>query len=197
MNKLTDTYKIADYLEKTFRSWGLRVEPDFSGLSDSRYLEIDLSKDDDTIDRIKIRISNHDLPPSYDRGRGGSYDYDVYTDSLRNGNTGSTWSYAKLIKKFAEKLGKPLPAHIITLDKKEAEKQARYEIQSKIDYEKAAAEEAHREAAVAWARVNRPDDYEFIQKRDILHTIKNPKRNRVRYQIKKRIDLMAELMDRV
>ena len=73
---------------------GVSAEVSGSNLSDSRYVELTVSDDSgDLSETLKIRISDHDLPPSYGQGgdieignrtggRGGRSDYALTEDGL-------------------------------------------------------------------------------------------------------------------
>ena len=100
---LIKTDKITDYLEEKLKSFGFNILRDYSGLSSSQYLTItnykDITGNESQFngDELKIRISNHDLPPSYD-GLNGYHDYDIMSDNkFRGGNDGNATYYENLI----------------------------------------------------------------------------------------------------
>lgn len=100
---LIKTDKITDYLEEKLKSFGFNILRDCSGMSSSQYLTItnykDITGNESQFngDELKIRISNHDLPPSYD-GLNGYHDYDIMSDNkFRGGNDGNATYYENLI----------------------------------------------------------------------------------------------------
>ena len=88
--------RIAGQAEKL----GFSVSRDASKLSASKYLE--LTHDKLPNSDIKIRISDHDLPPSY----GPPGDYDVHAGSPRDQSV----SWYDTIKSLADKIGQPPPS---------------------------------------------------------------------------------------
>ena len=93
-----------------------------SGLSSSTYLNLAVNakvdEDGGVMDydrEIKIRFSDHDLPPSYKRVHGEA-DYEV-SPVGRMDQAGGTWRDA--IKWLAEKAGKPTPPAVAGLDNRD------------------------------------------------------------------------------
>lgn len=97
---LKNTYDIAEYLTQILEELGFNITRDSSRLSSSTYLTITnyratVGKGNDD---LLIRISNHDLPPSYD-GKYGYYDFDLKSKyDTRNGLQGDAIPYGE----FAE-----------------------------------------------------------------------------------------------
>lgn len=96
---LKTTETIADYMTEKLKTIGYEIEEDFSGLSDSRYITItnysELTGRESKYneDSLKIRISGHDLPPSYD-GLHGYHDIDINSsEKKRGGNDGGATYY--------------------------------------------------------------------------------------------------------
>lgn len=97
---LKNIYDITDYVKNVLEELGFLIIEDSSKLSDSRYLTVtnwraSVGKGNDD---LLIRISNHDLPPSYD-GKYGYYDFDLkskYDD--RKGLLGDAKDYGEFIE---------------------------------------------------------------------------------------------------
>lgn len=105
-SKLTKTDEITDYLTDKLESMGYDIETSGSALSGSRYITINnyneiTGKESKYNDNsFKIRISNHDLPPSYD-GQHGYHDMDVMSDNkFRGGNDGNATDYTAVLNKL-------------------------------------------------------------------------------------------------
>ena len=101
---LKDTYDITEYLIKILEELGFDVTQDSSRLSSSTYLTITNWRA--TVDRgnndLLIRISDHDLPPSYD-GKYGYYNFDLKSkDDTRNGLLGDALFYGDFIEYVAD-----------------------------------------------------------------------------------------------
>lgn len=97
---LKDTYDITEYLTKILEELGFNIMHDSSRLSLSTYLTITNWRA--TVGRgnddLLIRISDHDLPPSYD-GKYAYYDFDLkskYDD--RNGLQGDAIPYGEFVE---------------------------------------------------------------------------------------------------
>jgi hypothetical protein len=89
---------------------GYNVTPEGSNLSSSQYLTL---THDALPDSLKIRMSDHELPPSY--GSPGNYDI--------RPSDGSFW--AEVVKSLADKVGADVPAPVRSiLTKAEAQKAA-------------------------------------------------------------------------
>ena len=98
---LKDTYDITEYLIKILEELGFNVTQDSSRLSSSTYLTITNWRA--TVDRgnddLLIRISDHDLPPSYD-GKYGYYDFDLKSKyDTRNALLGFIIQIKNLVQK--------------------------------------------------------------------------------------------------
>lgn len=109
---LTKTNKIADYLDKSLNKMGYKTRRSASGLSDSEYITIDNYQDMTGNEspynnsEFKIRISDHDLPPSYD-GKHGFHDADVMSmGKQRGGNDGNATFYENIIQKLNDEMKK-------------------------------------------------------------------------------------------
>lgn len=107
---LKKTDEIADYLESRLKKMGYDIERDYSGLSGSRYITItnynDITGKESRYNdnELKIRISDHDLPPSYD-GLHGFHDFDVMSgNNSRPGNDGLATKYDEVIKKLESEI---------------------------------------------------------------------------------------------
>lgn len=97
---LKDTYDIMKHLIEILEQLGFSIDKDSSRLSYSTYITISNWKA--TVGRgnddLLIRISDHDLPPSYD-GKYGYYDFDLkskYDD--RNGLQGDALFYGDFVE---------------------------------------------------------------------------------------------------
>ena len=130
---------IHKYMTTELNKMGFEVETSGSGLSDSEYITIKNWEEKtgkygvNNDGTYKIRISNHDLPPSYDRTH-GYFDADI-TDGInqRSGSTGAAESYVSAMARIANAAGKDIPSHIKpVLDKwkKEKEQKDIYEKES-------------------------------------------------------------------
>ena len=104
---LIKTSKIADYLETKLNKMGFKTDRDYSGLSDSEYITITNYKDITNKESFyngeeyKIRISGHNLPPSYE-GKHGYYDEDIMSENnFRGGNNGNATYYDNFLKKIS------------------------------------------------------------------------------------------------
>ena len=97
---LKDTYDIAEYITQILEELGFNIMQDSSKLSSSTYLTITnyratVGKGND---ELLIRISDHDLPPSYD-GKYGYYDFDLKSRyDTRNGLQGNAISYSEFVE---------------------------------------------------------------------------------------------------
>lgn len=97
---LKDTYDITEYLIKILEQLDFDVMQDSSRLSSSTYIIITnwratIGKGNDD---LLIRISDHDLPPSYD-GKYGYYDFDLKSKyDVRNGLQGDAIPYSEFIE---------------------------------------------------------------------------------------------------
>lgn len=105
-SNLKTTSEIADYLESKLATMGFSVDTSASDLSGSRYITLTnykeitgkTSKYND--EELKIRISDHDLPPSYD-GLHGYHDIDIMSnDKTRPGNDGNADFYDNVLKRL-------------------------------------------------------------------------------------------------
>jgi hypothetical protein len=89
---------VADRMAKHLEQMGYSVGHEGSSLSGSRYLTLN---HDAVPNGLKIRVSDHDLPPSY--GRPG--DYDVHSGSAR----AESVSWMDAVRDLAERIGAPVP----------------------------------------------------------------------------------------
>lgn len=111
---LRTTIEIADYLVAKLSNCGYSIIRSVSGLSNSEYLTItnffEMTGQESPYNgkEYRIRISEHDLPPSYD-GLHGFHDEDIIsgTNKIRVGNDGKTDYYEGLINRLFSKI---LPA---------------------------------------------------------------------------------------
>lgn len=122
--------QIADYIAARLTAYGFALDRDGSTLSDSQYIiinnytELTGKESPYNVDKFVIRISNHDLPASYE-GLHGFYDADLKAESDRRaGTAGIALSYDVFIERFCSGLktksatrGGKLPA---CLDSKKA-----------------------------------------------------------------------------
>lgn len=105
---LKKTEDIADYFEKKLKDFGIEVERKYSGLSNSEYIIIKnegekFGKAD--VDDVEIRISDHNLPPTYDRQYAA--DFDVKSNGVeRNGTNGDANDYDVVLSKIISTIGK-------------------------------------------------------------------------------------------
>ena len=97
VGETTVVNRIADHAKEM----GYGVTQDASKLSASKYLGLAHDKLPDQT--LKVRVSDHDLPPSY----GSPGDLDVYANERPLG-TGVHWSDA--IANLANRVGAPIPA---------------------------------------------------------------------------------------
>lgn len=160
---LVKTDKITDYLEKKLQSMGYEVERKYSGLSDSEYLIVKNSGDmfgKESDDDVEIRISNHDLPPTYDRLYAG--DFDVRSErSNRWGANADAIDYEDLLAKFAKKKGYETPDY----DRKIKIQHDNMIIQRQNNLMAAQARdeaEAGRKWAMDYAKQNLQDEYKKV-----------------------------------
>lgn len=168
MNKITNIAKIADYLEKTLKSWKISYSRKGSELSDSVYIEICENEEN-----IKIRISDHDLPPTYGILNGYA-DIEIFGNGNLNRESGS--SYFSAIAYLSRIFGKKMPAHVKKIHDADQKIKAEKELKEKEEHEEylkrlpeikkqIAAESAEREALKAaeeWAIENSPEDLAFF-----------------------------------
>jgi hypothetical protein len=124
---LKKTEEITDYLSNKLEKMGFKTKTDYSGLSGSQYItitnysEMTGKESDYNGEELKIRISNHDLPPSYD-GVHGYHDIDIMSEGKeRAGNDGKAISYEYFLHEVAKKIGLKTPEY----DKKLEEIQQR------------------------------------------------------------------------
>ena len=110
---------IRDRVAKYAKDLGYSVEESGSNVSESKYLEV---YDKNTEVGYKIRISGHDLPPSYP-----SPDFDIDSGKYESGAIkykramGSTWS--SVVQKLAEIRNAQIPSQVL----RENAKQEKYE----------------------------------------------------------------------
>ena len=185
---LKSTDKITDYLEKKLESMGYEVERKHSGLSNSEYLTVknsgDLFGKADANDDVEIRISNHDLPATYDRQYAG--DFDVRSEgSIRNGTNLNAIDYDDLLANFAKKKGYETPEY----DKKIQARQNQIKIQQQNNvkmFQMQQDAEAGRKWAMNYAMKNLQNEYKQVS--DIYakaDTFTGDKRKRLRKQANK------------
>ncbi len=126
------TKDIYEFMIKNLSKLGFKIESDFSGISDSCYIKLKnfeqitgkSSKWND--DNFIIRLSNHDLPPSYE-GKYGYYDMDIKTENKkRYGTEGLAEDYDTAIKYIYDLVNKPYPIHIQNLDRKDKEEKEKF-----------------------------------------------------------------------
>ncbi|MDR1194846.1 MAG: hypothetical protein LBL00_00025, partial [Endomicrobium sp.] len=119
---------IVNFYEKALKKMGFDIKTEGSKLSSSRYItiinweEVTGNESRYNFDELKIRLSGHDLPISYDRLH-GFHDLDIMTDGKeRGGNDGNAGRYDCEIEWIAKMANKPLPTHIVMLRRWEAYK---------------------------------------------------------------------------
>ncbi|MCQ2125092.1 MAG: hypothetical protein MJZ25_13005 [Fibrobacter sp.] len=109
---ITKAIAIADYLEERLNSWGYETRRDASTLSNSQYITITNYSEKTgkeskyNVDELKIRISDHDLPPSYD-GLNGYEDYDLRSgkkNTNRPGTGGNATTYDVALQNLWDEL---------------------------------------------------------------------------------------------
>lgn len=184
---LKKTSDISDYMATRLESMGYEVERKHSGLSNSEYITIknagELFGKADT-DDVEIRISNHDLPPSYDRQYKG--DFDVRSEDVpRNGTNGDASNYEDILASLAKKKGIDTPEYDAKLKEREQE---RKEIANKYAEKITAQENAEkgREWAVEYAKKNLPYEYKQVQELySKADTVTGDKRKQLRKQANK------------
>ncbi|WP_414902474.1 hypothetical protein ACMT1E_04390 [Sphingomonas flavalba] len=112
---IIDTYKTAETIARQLRAAGFQVARDGSNLSSSQYVTASMHDADDEaiVEPYKIRVSDHDLPPSY-----GSADYDVGPHSLAC----SDWT--RVVVRLCEMAGVAVPAATRGVITREANKAA-------------------------------------------------------------------------
>jgi hypothetical protein len=93
---------IAGYIAKYAKNLGYEAVLDASKLSKSQY--ISLSHEQLPNETLKIRISDHDLPPSY----GPPGDYDVHSSNPRQ----ESLAWYEVVKNLSDRLGVPLPRQV-------------------------------------------------------------------------------------
>lgn len=127
---LKKTDEISDYMESKLNNLGFKTERHYSGLSGSEYLTItnfsEMTGEESGYNggELKIRIADHDLPPSYD-GLHGYHDFDIISEGKnRGGNDGHATSYENVLKSLAGKIKTEKKEELqkIKKDKKEATK---------------------------------------------------------------------------
>lgn len=144
---LKKTNEIAEYINKNLLKAGYETETNMSAKSKSCYITILNYNDDET---AKIRISDHDLPPTYDNGRISAHDFDIRSENVkRAGNAGTAEDYAAFLTFILAKKGIEVKKSWQAI-KKENEKKlanqkyenekADYEIEYKNAFAKASAE---------------------------------------------------------
>lgn len=160
---LVKTDKITDYMEKKLSSMRYEVERKHSGLSNSEYLIVKNSGDmfgKESNDDVEIRVSNHDLPPTYDSLYAG--DFDVRSEkSNRRGTNGDAIDYGDLLAEFAKKKGYETPDY----DRKIKMRQDNMIIQQQNNLMEARAKqeaEDGRKWAMDYARKNLKNEYKEV-----------------------------------
>ena len=102
---LKDIFDITGYVQNFLEDLGFSVIEESSKLSDSKYLTIlnwGLTTGEKDKDSINIRISNHDLPVSYD-GKYGYYDFDLKSKyDNRKGLQGDAVTYGDFLAWVAD-----------------------------------------------------------------------------------------------
>jgi hypothetical protein len=105
----------ADSIERHAKALGYNVTRDASNLSTSQYLHCytwqDAEKTEYALD-LRIRVASHEQRPSYYQEQ----DFEVGKVMSSNGD------WRDCVKWLAEKIGKPVPASLLALEKREAEK---------------------------------------------------------------------------
>jgi hypothetical protein len=154
---------ISKRLEDVFIKMGFSVEKEGSALSDSQYLTLTHENEEP----IKIRISDHDLPPSYS-GLHGHDDYDIYSENRRMGTDGNATDYIAVIKSIAKKVNKNIPEQektILDKESKEAEDaKKRIEEFRREDEQEQEQKKADEDKIVSFLKKNNPDIYKTYKK---------------------------------
>jgi len=100
--------RIQSHVVTELNRMGFVTDTASSGMSDSKYIDVT-----DTDGRLykKIRISDHDLPPSYDNVH-GEYHFDIISNgSDRVGTEANATGYHNVLKYFATLSGQGLSLH--------------------------------------------------------------------------------------
>lgn len=115
----------ATQIEKYAEASGWSVDETFgSGLSGSKYVVLSRESGDE-VETVKIRVSNHELPPTY-KYQHGMADYEVVPDKVNHNDAQGDWRDA--IKWLSQKSGSKIPAAVRSAD---TAKKNKY--QSRID----------------------------------------------------------------
>ena len=102
--------RLAEYAEKL----GYSVSRDVSKVSGSEYLNLTHGKLPDQ--NLKVRISNHDLPPSY----GTPGDFDVHVGQPRDLSV----DWTQVVRSLAGRVGKPVPGPVAAVISRQESKAA-------------------------------------------------------------------------
>lgn len=186
---LKKTKDIASYMKDKLSSYGFSLKEDYSGLSSSQYLTVTNYKEMTGQEsqynggELKIRISDHDLPPSYD-GLNGYHDIDVMSEAVeRPGNDGKATSYENVIKDLVNN---------ITEDNKEALRTKKGLLRSKNNQAKKQLPEWLLSEKTIRERLDKEED---INTRFLLSTFANFKQNERASKILEQIEYIKNNLD--
>ena len=168
---LKKTDEIATYLASKLKSLGFEIDKGSSGLSNSEYLTITnyqditgkVSQYNDK--ELKIRVSNHDLPPSYD-GLHGYHDIDIKSGGVsRAGNDGNATDYESFLATIANSLGVQTPEYTQREEKKREALLAAQSIRKQREQDKITS----KEAAIKQLQDEYPEQYQkYLQYQEKL-----------------------------
>lgn len=154
----------AKHFEKHLQLLKLPYEMKDSPLSKSCYFYVHTEDES-----IKIRVSDHELPPSYGILHGQS-DYEVTPKDKMHPESHGTWY--KVINQLCKRFDLPVPAtvkRLLTIDANEQKQQAEQKLQHQRQVEAEIKEQEYLERqALAWAKTNMPDCYQAYQQRKTL-----------------------------
>ena len=181
MNMKTNICEITDYIEKTLAKWGFEVYRSCSAVSGSEYLAF--GSDGET---KKIRVSDHNLPSTYEGRNGMPFDFDVYSKSRA-----FAINYVDFLDMVAKKHGFKLPAHVKNeVAKKEEALKAKKEIQNFLQ-DKQETITSFEKDMFSWAEKNLPDL--TTERKEIIKEMAiTPKKQKQNLR-KKRIALEMEI----
>jgi hypothetical protein len=186
-----DQERIARYAEKM----GLATRQSGSGISQSRYVEVDGPQG-----TLKVRVSDHDLPRSFERNYGNVGVFEVGSGSGAD-RAAAAGGWKDAVRWLSEQTGKPLPSSFSGSEKaaatRAAKQQAGYEARL-IAAQEQKAEAARRAVADGTAVLQRTNGGYWLRHAN-GDVIANANRNIVPAEIKQGsdADLMMFLLDRM
>lgn len=115
-----NAHRIADNIERNLRAAGFSVGRDGSGLSSSQYITAAIYDDEGgyVFEQVKIRVSDHALPPTYGSMNGWA-DYEVgpHYEAV------SDWT--RVVVRLCERAGLAIPATVRALITRQASAKAK------------------------------------------------------------------------